>query len=703
MGRREICPCCLQEVTKAQLKKHAEEAARKQSIIAMGGDSTTPAATLRVLPITGNDIFASKASAPAPTLPVDDSTPCPDISMGSPPPVPPPYPIPRHSIADDDFPPDVVEHPHNPQVPEPPDYPSMEMSDVEDSSETEDEDQGRVEGEPNLNDFMDWEYLKQGKYCLLCRLRCIVGLRCISAGNLTKYELAICRAFTFLVRSQLTKEQYPMIQETWPEISQFYSEHVLRSKAQALAGVEPLRFDCCVNSCVCFTGHYASLEKCPRCNQPRFEVGSHGKKKPRSQFFYIPLIPRLIAYLKSPPVASAMQYRSQHQHVPGSFRDIFDGTNYQALQSAPITIHGEPIDPPTTYFQDPRDIALGLSTDGYGILTHGQATAWPLILFNYNLSPEMRFHSDNLLALGVIPGPNKPGDIDSFLVPLAEVFFLLAAGVGTYDVLSESQFILRAFLLIVFGDFPAVSMLMKMKGVNGISPCRSCKIKAIPVPTDNNRTGTYYVPPSTDLTGLGRSHGELMAQADLVDKASTKAEAEMFSKEFGIKGRSILSELDSMSFPQSFPPDFMHIAWENVTNTLVTLWSGDYKGLDEGNHKYHINKAAWKEVGARGAASSANIPSTFGPQIPNIFEKGSFMTADMWSFWVQFLAPVFLRDSFEKPECYEHFIDLVYLFGLCLQRDISAADVDTIRTGFINWVDGYSRCVRFIISDLLTR
>jgi len=490
-----------------------------------------------------------------------------------------------------------------------------------------------------------------------------------------------------------------MIPETWPEISHFYSEHVLRAKAQGLAGVEPLRFDCCVNSCVCFAGHYTSLKKCPRCDEPRFEVDSHGKPKPRSQFFYIPLIPRLIAYLRSPPVASAMQYRSQHQHVSGSFQDIFDGANYQALRSAPVTIHGEPINPPTTYFQDPHDIALGLSTDGYGIHTHGQATAWPLVLFNYNLPPEMRFHSDNLLALGIIPGPNKPADIDSFLTPLAEELFQLAVGVGAYDVLSKSHFNLRAFLLIVFGDFPAVSMLMKMKGVNGISPCQSCKIKATPVPTDGNRTGTYYVPPIVDLAGLGRSHRELMAQADLVDTASTKAEAEMLSKEFGIKGRSILSEIDSLSFPQSFPFDFMHVAWENVMNTLITLWSGDYKGLDEGGHKYRINKAVWKEVGARGAASSATIPSTFGPQIPNIFEKGSFMSADMWSFWTQFLAPVLLRDSFEEPECYEHFVDLVYLFSLCLQRNISTADVDAIRTGFINWIDGYNRWVRLAISN----
>jgi hypothetical protein len=523
------------------------------------------------------------------------------------------------------------------------------------------------------------------------------------AADLTRYELAICRAFAFLVRTRLTDKNFAMIPETWPEISGFHSKHVLRAKAQGLAGVEPLRFDCCPNSCVCFAGHYTSLEKCPRCNEPRFEVDSHGKRKPRSQFFYIPLIPRLIAYLKSPHVASEMQYRGQHQHIPGLFRDIFDGENYQALRNAPVTVHGIPTNPPATYFQDPRDVALGLSTDGYGIFTHGQATAWPLILFNYNLPPEIRFHSDNLLALGVIPGPNKPADMDSFLIPLAQELFQLATGVEAYDVLSSSRFRLRAFLLIVFGDFPAVSMLMKMKGVNGIFPCRACKIEAVSVPTDSNRTGTYYVPLSTDLAGLGRSHGELMAQADLIDKASTKAEAEKLSKDFGIKGRSILSAIDSLSFPQSFPFDYMHVAWENVMDTLVTLWSGDYKGLDEGTCSYHIDKAAWKEVGARGAAASSTIPSTFGPRIPNIFEKGSFMSADMWSFWTRFLAPVLLRDSFKEPECYDHFIDLVYLLGVCLQHEISTAEVGAIKSGFINWIEGYNRWVQPVRSYVLTR
>ena len=102
---------------------------------------------------------------------------------------------------------------------------------------------------------------------------------------------------------------------------------------------------------------------------------SHGNPHPQCQFLYIPLIPQLLAFLKSAHMADLMQYRSKHVHVPGVYDDIFDGECYQQLRSAPITVHNEPVDPPASYFKDNRDIALGLSTNSFGIFTHGQATA----------------------------------------------------------------------------------------------------------------------------------------------------------------------------------------------------------------------------------------------------------------------------------------------------------------------------------------
>ena len=383
-----------------------------------------------------------------------------------------------------------------------------------------------------------------------------------------------------------------------------------------------------------------------------------------------------------------MQYRSTHVHTPGVFTDIFDGEHYQQLCTTPITVHDKPVQPPTNYFEDDRDVALGLSTDGYGIFTRGQATAWPLIIFIYNLPPELHNHVEHIFALGITPGPNKPSNVDSFLIPLHEELYKLAEGVKTHDALSKSLF-LCAFLLLIFGDFPAISMLMKMKGVNGISPCRNCKIKALPIPSDTK--STHYIPLTTDLTDLGRNHLELMADAKRVDEAESLAAAARIAKETGIKGTPILSTLDSVAFPQSFPLDFMHIAWENVIKTLVGLWTGKYKGIGEGKECYQIDACTWREIGAEGMASGSTIPSAYSAWIPDVSKKGSYLSADMWSFWTLYLAPVLLRNRFKKPKYFTHFIELVHLLHICMQFEISAVEIEDLQTGFKKWVEEYQR------------
>ena len=167
MGRRELCPCCLNYVTQGQLKKHADETARRQSILAMGGNPDIRNVPLRIKPITGNDIFPPQAPAPAP--PTDDNAFDTEAFVDSPP-QPPPLPrvIPSHSINDNDFPPDIADSSNTPPPASKfPEYPLVEMSDGEED-ENETGDQGKhgteeAQREARLDEFMDFEYLKQGE------------------------------------------------------------------------------------------------------------------------------------------------------------------------------------------------------------------------------------------------------------------------------------------------------------------------------------------------------------------------------------------------------------------------------------------------------------------------------------------------------------------------------------------------------------
>jgi hypothetical protein len=120
--------------------------------------------------------------------------------------------------------------------------------------------------------------------------------------------------------------------------------------------------------------------------------------------------------------------------------------------------------------------------DGFGPFKCCIKTAWPIILFNYNLPPEEWFLKQNIISIGVIPGPKKPCDFDSFLQPLVQELLQLEIGVSAFDAITKVVFLLHAYLIVVFGDILAISIIIHMKGHNTISPCHMCTIKGVHIP-----------------------------------------------------------------------------------------------------------------------------------------------------------------------------------------------------------------------------
>ena len=472
-----------------------------------------------------------------------------------------------------------------------------------------------------------------------------------------------------------------------------------RSHVRMLSRFKPVQFACCVNSCICYTGPYADLDECPNCHTPRLVSG-----RVRRTFSYMPLIPRLCALWSNRSYAARLLYRAnEHQRtrVPRRTTDIFDGLHYLELLGEHVVVEDRRL--PHTYFSDDRDIALGFATDGFSPFKNRKQTAWILLIFNYNLPPDERFQKDNILCAGIIPGPKKPWDADSFILPLVEELLELAVGVSTYDALSCSFFSLHAYVITAFGDIPAVSMLMHMKGHNSLCPCRMCTIKGIRTPNSRNRIP--YVPLSrrnhpepTDIDEYDpgslplRSHNSFMAQARSLDHAPTEKDREELAKAYGIKGVPLLSALTSLKFPRSFPYDFMHLIWENLIPNLVLFWSGCFKGIDEGQ-PYVIDPHAWQRIGTDSAEATKSIPSSFGGAIPNPAKDRSSFTSSTWSLWSLFVAPTLLRDRFPDHRYYDHFCSLVRILNLCLQFEISAQEINEIESGIRKWVVDYELCV----------
>lgn len=509
------------------------------------------------------------------------------------------------------------------------------------------------------------------------------------------------RLFALKTSFNMSDEQYEAMQEVLPEslIPSFFRA---RACVEALSSFRPQKYDCCTGSCIAYTGKYKDEDHCPKCKTPRH--GANGR--PQRQFTYLPIIPRLSALFRNKSMSSTLRYRHEYIHNGDIMKDIFDSSHYLDLCREKVRLYDEEYE--HCYFQDPRELALGASTDGFAPFNRRKKTCWPILVFNYNLPPEIRFLMKNILCIGVIPGPNKPKDIDSFLFPLIEELKQLAVGVRAYDAHDNKVFPLRAYLIRIFGDIPAMSLMMNFKGHNGKQPCRLCNISGLRIPGDAH--SPYYVPlhrsrhpdirthPANSVireydaaTLPLRTHAEVVSQALTVDAAANATQQAKLSRDTGIKGSSILMDLPSLEFPRCFPYDFMHLIYENVLKNLILLWTGGFKGIDEGTGSYQLMPSVWEAVGKATAASGPTIPSTFGASPPDVNANKMACTADTWSFWLLYLGPVLLRKRFVKDVYFKHFVDLAKLVHICIQFEITCDEIEQVRQGFQDWVIKYER------------
>jgi hypothetical protein len=105
-------------------------------------------------------------------------------------------------------------------------------------------------------------------------------------------------------------------------------------------GINPQWIDCCINSCVAYTGSLADETVCSQklkhngkiCNEPRYyaQRDRDGNLKARKRFLYIPLIDRLRNQYGSEQAKVLSTYRATFDtHQGGSLRDVFSGDLYQ--------------------------------------------------------------------------------------------------------------------------------------------------------------------------------------------------------------------------------------------------------------------------------------------------------------------------------------------------------------------------------------
>ena len=127
---------------------------------------------------------------------------------------------------------------------------------------------------------------------------------CPDEFSISDYDLDILRPFRMKIRNNLTAS-------TFHEMSYNFSKAgmknlaKMRSHVQALSRFEPVIFACCINSCICYAGPYADLDKCPKCETSCLNESGRA----RQTFSYMPLIPRLRALMSNCTYATRLLLR----------------------------------------------------------------------------------------------------------------------------------------------------------------------------------------------------------------------------------------------------------------------------------------------------------------------------------------------------------------------------------------------------------
>ncbi|WMV59292.1 hypothetical protein MTR67_052677 [Solanum verrucosum] len=263
-------------------------------------------------------------------------------------------------------------------------------------------------------------------------------------------------------------ELYPELKEALPTGETLpKSYYDAKNMLQGL-GLGYISINACKNDCVLYWAEHKNRQECPHCGISRWKIDNGKDKKiPHKVLRYFPLKPRLQRLFMSSKTSVDMRWHTEkHLDEENVLRHLADSEAWKEFDKNHLW-----------FAQEPRNIRLGLATDGFNPFGNMSTSysMWPVILAPYNLPPWKCFKDPFMMMSLLIPGPQAPGkDIDVYLRPLIdELKELWSDGVETFDASTGKCFKMRAAVLWTINDFPAYGNLSGWS-TKGYMACPTC-------------------------------------------------------------------------------------------------------------------------------------------------------------------------------------------------------------------------------------
>ena len=194
--------------------------------------------------------------------------------------------------------------------------------------------------------------------------------------------------------------------------------------------------------------------------------GDH-KFYPLKVYCYKPLIESLQTLLSKPGVLNSCEHWRERKIPKDTFCDVYDGRVWEEFQH----VNGSP------FLAAPHNLGYMMNIDWFSPFKHTPYSVGAVYLSIMNLPRSKRFLKENMILVGLIPGPNEPPlNINSYLEPLVEELKVLWSEGMVINMPDNpgQQVHLKAGLLCVACDIPAARKVCGFLGHMAKLGCSKC-------------------------------------------------------------------------------------------------------------------------------------------------------------------------------------------------------------------------------------
>ena len=396
----------------------------------------------------------------------------------------------------------------------------------------------------------------------------------------------------------------------------------------------------------CNRVYYASAQPCG-ATLLKTVITPSGKSQlyPRRVFCSLDFAFSLKSLLLKNGVMEICERARQQCSKRGVLSDVYDGALWQEF----MQYNGE------NFLRAPYNYAVLLNCDWFQPFLHIKYSVGVIYLVLLNLPRHLRYKRENLIIVGIIPGPSEPSlNINSYLSPL--VSSLKDMWDGIFVSLPRSGEVkIRCVLLGVCCDLPAGRKVCGFMGHNANKACTRCYSsfsEGFGKSNFSNFNKDSW--PSRTVSSHRRKVRKIM-------QSRSKSEASEMESELGCR-YSVLLELFYFDPVRMLLIDPMHNLFLGTAKRMTqSIWIGN--NILTSNHLKVIHRRL----------SSVAVPSDLG-RLPLHIESGSTFTAQQWKNWTLYFSTMCLFDLLPREHfrCWQSFVLACRRF---CQSSISVEDI----------------------------